>query len=88
MHNTINLGGTMVTKLCDRAVRVALGIPRVTAARLAGVAKNTLMLYELDPSGVVGPKTRAACAALFADLRELLERLERRRRARLEEDGG
>lgn len=72
----------MVAKLCDRAVRVALGIPRLTAARLAGVAKNTLALYEIDPIGVTGPKTRAACAALYEDLRELLERLERRRTER------
>lgn len=78
----------MATKLCDRAIRVALGIPRVTAARLAGVAKNTLILYELDPRGVVGEATRAACSALYEDLRSLLERAEARRKARGEAKNG
>ena len=65
--------------LCDRAVRVELGIPRSVAAKLAGVSRNTLRLYEIDPIGVVGPITRAACAALYEDLRGLLHRAELRR---------
>lgn len=72
----------MVAKLCDRAVREAAGIPLVVAARLAGVARNTLMLYELNPLGVVGEKTRAACAELYEDLRELLGKADARRERR------
>lgn len=78
----------MVTKVCDRAVRVASGISRRTAARLIGVAHSTLALYEIDPMGVVGESTREVCAALYAELRGLLERLERRRRQRKEADHG
>ncbi len=69
----------MVAKLCDRAARTALNISLEAAARLVGVSKNTLRLYELDPIGVVGAVTRAACAALYDDLRGLLERAEARR---------
>jgi hypothetical protein len=69
----------MVGKLCDRAVRVALGISVATAARLAGVARSTLTLYELEPSGVVTPKTRASCEFLYAKLRKLIDDMDRRR---------
>lgn len=71
-----------VTQLSDRAIRVALGIPRRTAAKLAGVWHGTLALFEIDPIGVVGAETREACAALYADLRALLERAEARRAKR------
>ncbi len=57
--------------LSDQAVRVTLAIPLSVAARLAGVARPTLRLYEIDPRAIRDDK-REACSRLYAKLRELL----------------
>lgn len=58
--------------LCDQAVRVELGISLRVAAKLAGVAKNTLTMYEAAPH-VVRPEKRAVCVKLYKLLRHVLE---------------
>jgi hypothetical protein len=65
----------------DQAVRELLGIPLTRAAKLAGVGKDTLRLYEADPQAVKGDTTRRACERLYAELRELLARAPFRRAA-------
>lgn len=58
----------------DAAVRVELGMPQTVAAKLVGINPATLSRYELDPLAVHDPRKRAACAALYAELRRLLSR--------------
>ena len=58
--------------LSDHAVRVALGISRKAAAKLAGVAPNTLTLYEVAPQ-VIRPTKRAALERLYTLLRDVLQ---------------
>ncbi len=55
----------------DARVREELGIPRTVAAKLAGVSKNTLILFEAAPNAVSEPK-RVSCAQLYALLRTVL----------------
>ena len=56
----------------DSAVRIELGIPLAVAAKLAGVSRPTMRLYEADPQCVRSEKKRSACASLYARLRDLL----------------
>lgn len=58
--------------LRDQAIRVTLGMPLTVAARLAGVSRPTLVLYEADPMAVKSDSKRAACAALYSHLSDLL----------------
>jgi DNA-binding XRE family transcriptional regulator len=58
----------------DQAVRVELGIPLKTAARLVGVSHPTLRLYEVDASAVKTTEKRAACALFYSELRRLMAR--------------
>lgn len=58
--------------LSDHAVRVTLGISRKVAAKLAGVAPNTLTLYEVAPQ-VIRPDKRAALERLYALFRDVLQ---------------
>jgi hypothetical protein len=58
--------------LRDQAVRLTVGIPLTVAARLAGVSRPTLVLYEADPMAVKSDTKRAACSALYERLRSLL----------------
>lgn len=60
----------------DQAVRVALRISAQTVARLAGVHRSTVTIFELDPLAVRDERKRAKLSALYADLRGLVERYE------------
>jgi hypothetical protein len=60
--------------LRDQAVRVTLAMPLTVAARLAGVSRPTLTLYEADPMAVRSDAKRKACARLYEELRRLLAR--------------
>jgi hypothetical protein len=51
---------------------VALGIPRKVAARLGGVARNTLAMYEVAPQ-VVRADKRASLERLYRLLRNVLQ---------------
>ena len=57
----------------DQAVRVQLGISIRRAAKLAGVSRLTLMLYESDPQAIRKPLKREACATLYRRLRTVLD---------------
>lgn len=59
--------------LSDRAVRVELGIPRSVAARLAGVARHTMTLYEMSPTAV-RPSKRVELERFYSMLRHVLTR--------------
>lgn len=65
--------------LCDRAVREELGIPLRVAARLAGVSRPTLAMWERAPNFVSEAKSEP-CVELYKQLRVLLERAPGRRR--------
>lgn len=67
--------------LCDAAVRVELGASRAHVAKIAGVSKNTLVLYESAP-GAVGDDTRAYLAGVYAELRQASVNIKERRKKR------
>jgi transcriptional regulator with XRE-family HTH domain len=58
----------------DAAVRAALGISQQRIAELAGVGRDSVRLYEANPSAL-GERTRSACAHVYRVLRSALERL-------------
>lgn len=62
----------LVATMRDQAVRVTLGIPAKVAARLAGVGRETLTRYEIDPLAVHSETKRAACAKVYERFRGLL----------------
>lgn len=57
--------------LCDRAVRVELGMSQTVAARLAGVDRRTLAMFEAGPQFVT-ERSREPCTKLYALLRVVL----------------
>lgn len=59
--------------LSNSAVRTTIGLSHAAVARLAGVAVNTIVLYESDPKRR-RPRTLAACEQTYSILRELLSR--------------
>lgn len=61
----------MAATLCDRAVRVELGISRVIAARLAGVDRRTLAMWEAGPQ-FVKDESADRCRSLYRLFREVL----------------
>lgn len=63
----------MAVPQCDRAIRVELGISQTVAARLAGVDRRTLAMWEAGPQ-FVSETTRAACAQLYALLADVLRK--------------
>jgi DNA-binding XRE family transcriptional regulator len=67
--------------LTDSGVRVELGISRVAAAKLAGVTRNTIALYEAKPDAVKTARAREACASVYRLLRDLLKRMPARKAA-------
>lgn len=58
----------------DQAVRVALGIPAATVARMAKVNRGTLTRYEISPDAVADPERRERCAQIYRELRAMLSR--------------
>lgn len=56
----------------DQAVRVAFHIPAHVVARMAGVAKPTIVIYELDPLAVRDDRKRARIASVYDELRGML----------------
>ena len=60
-------------ELSDPAVRGFLGMSRAVVAKLAGVNRGTLAIYEISPN-VVGAEKREACAWVYAELRQLVAR--------------
>ena len=58
----------------DQAVRVALHIPAHVVARMAGVSRPTLAIYELDPLAVKDLDRRGRIAAVYSELREMIRR--------------
>lgn len=66
-------------QLRDAAIRVKLGISLDTVAELAGVTRQTLTRFELEPTAVKSESKRARLAALYKDLRAIIERAEARR---------
>lgn len=60
----------------DQAVRVALHIPAHIVARMAGVARPTVTIFELDPLAVRDESKRAKLSEVYAELRGLVERFE------------
>jgi len=60
----------------DQAVRVALHIPAHIVARMAGVARPTVTIFELDPLAVRDESKRAKLCEVYAELRGLVERFE------------
>lgn len=61
-----------VRELSERDVRLALGISADVAAECCGVSRNTLKMWEVDPSRAT-PRVRANCARFYAGLRKALE---------------
>jgi hypothetical protein len=58
----------------DQAVRTTLKIPADVVARMAGVARHTLMKFEIDPLAVSDPVRRERIAAVYTELRGMHER--------------
>jgi hypothetical protein len=58
----------------DQAVRVALGIPAATVAKMARVNRGTLIRYEISPTAVTDEGRRERCAQVYRELRALLAR--------------
>ena len=59
-------------ELSNHAVRVTLGISRLNAAKLAGVAINTLAMFEHAPHAI-REEGRAACEKLYKLFRHVLQ---------------
>lgn len=64
----------MAEALRDCAVRAELGIPRTTVAKLAGVDRRTVAMYEAGPQFVTEEKG-AACRKVYELLRHVLEKM-------------
>lgn len=58
----------------DQAVRVALHIPAHVVARMAGVSRPTLAIYELDPLAVKDTSKRSAIERVYGELRAMISR--------------
>lgn len=56
----------------DQAVRVAFHIPAHVVAKMAGVAKPTIVIYELDPLAVRDERKRARIAEVYQELRSMM----------------
>lgn len=75
MRNTVIVVSAVsrpVRELSERDVRIALGMSADAAARCCGVSRNTLKMWELDPSRAT-ERVRAQCARFYAGLRKALE---------------
>lgn len=62
----------MTPELVNRAVRVELGIPTRVAAKLAGVDRRTVTMFEAGPAFVSAEK-RELLEKLYALFRGLLD---------------
>lgn len=56
----------------DAAARVTLGVSLRTAAKLAGVNRGTIAMYEIDPGAVRDEEKREAIAKVYRLLRGVL----------------
>jgi transcriptional regulator with XRE-family HTH domain len=56
-----------------RQLREAVGISTARAARLAGVSRGTLRLYEASPASIVDDERRGRLDALYRKIRGLAE---------------
>lgn len=60
------------------SIRAAMGISRERVARWAGVSETLVVIYEANPTAVVGDKRRGAIAHVYAVLTEAHAKLTRR----------
>lgn len=58
----------------DQAVRVELRIPASIVAKMAGVGRETLTRYEIDPLAVHDQEKREKIAEVYRELRTMLEK--------------
>jgi hypothetical protein len=58
----------------DQAVRVELRIPASVVAKMAGVGRETLTRYEIDPLAVHDEGKRARIAEVYRELRSMLDK--------------
>jgi predicted transcriptional regulator len=56
-----------------RQLREAVGISTAKAAKLAGVSRGTLRLYEASPASVVDDKRRGRLDAIYQGMKGLAE---------------
>lgn len=73
VRNTVIVVAAVSPKhLSDRDVRLKLGVSIADAARLAGVAENTLTMWEIAPDRS-SRRTRERCEKLYTGYRIALQ---------------